>query len=171
MLVHIQHVTLDMKNENKTTVLILIFPGENALLNHRKSLKNGSLKHFVSLRKLNHICRPSFYTKNGLWKRDLQSFRIWMNQNTKYCTQKLYDFFGYYIHPHQKSLTKKKRVLFLDENFNFSLFSRVLRVKQYANLVPLKVLARYMKVHNKTRTPSYQKVKNIWKRDYIAFVH
>ena len=38
-------------------------------------------------------------------------------------------FFGYCIHPHQKLLTKKKRVLFVDENFNFSLFSLVLRIK------------------------------------------
>ena len=65
---HIQHATLDMKNENKTTVLILIFLGNNAVLNHRKSLKNGSAKLFVSLRKLNHICRPSFFTKNGYKK-------------------------------------------------------------------------------------------------------
>ena len=66
---HIQHVKLDMKNENKTTsVLILIFPGKNALWNHRKSLKNGSAKLFVSLRKFNHICRPSFYTENGYEK-------------------------------------------------------------------------------------------------------
>ena len=42
---------------------------------------------------------------------------------------KIYFFFGYYIHPHQKLLAKKKHVLFVDENFNFSLFSRVLRVK------------------------------------------
>ena len=47
---HIQHVKLDMKNENKTTsVLILIFPGKNALWNHRKSLKNGSAKVYKSL--------------------------------------------------------------------------------------------------------------------------
>ena len=70
----------------------------------------------------NRISRPSL-------KRDLQSFRIWMKQNTKYCTQKNYFFFGYYTHAHQKLLTKKKRVLFVDESFNFSLFSRVLRVK------------------------------------------
>ena len=95
-----------------------------------------------------------------------------MNQNTRYCTQKFTFFFGYYIHPHQKFLTKKKRVLFVDENFNFWLFSRVLRVKkQYANPVPLKLLARYAEVRDKTRTFSYQKVKKIWKRDYIAFVH
>ena len=48
---------VDMKNENKTTnILILIFPGKNTLWNHRKYLKNGSAKHFVSLRKFNHIC-------------------------------------------------------------------------------------------------------------------
>ena len=84
-----------MKNEKKTaSVLILIFPGKNALWNHRKSLKNGSAKLFVSLRKFNHT------------------------------------FFWLLLHtPHQKLLTKKKRVLFVDESFNFSLFSRVLRVK------------------------------------------
>ena len=65
LLVHIQHVKLVMKNQNKTTsVLILIFPGKNALWNH----KNGSAKPFVSLRKFNHICRPSFYTENGYEK-------------------------------------------------------------------------------------------------------
>ena len=40
-----------------------------------------------------------------------------MNQNTKYCTKK-FTFFGY-----------NKLVLFVDESFNFSLFSHVLRVK------------------------------------------
>ena len=40
------------------------------------------------------------------------------------------NFFGYYIHPHQKLLTNKKRIfLFVDESFNFSLFSCVLRVE------------------------------------------
>ena len=66
---HIQHVNLDMKNENKTTsVLILIFPGKNALWNHRKSLKNSSAKGFVSLQKFNHIFRPSLHTENGYKK-------------------------------------------------------------------------------------------------------
>ena len=129
MLVHIQHVTLDMKNENKTTVLILIFPGKNALLNHRKSLKNGSLKHFVSLRKLNHICRPSFYTKNGYEKEICKVLGSEWIRIRNIAHKNFIFFFGYYIHPHQKSLTKKKRVLFLDGSFNFSLFSHVLRVK------------------------------------------
>ena len=44
-----QHVKLDMKNENKTTsVLLLIFPGKNAFWNQRKSLKNDSVKLFLS---------------------------------------------------------------------------------------------------------------------------
>ena len=44
-----QHIKLDMKNENKTTnVLILIFPGKSAFWNQRKSLKNDSAKPFVS---------------------------------------------------------------------------------------------------------------------------
>ena len=33
----------------------------------------------------------------------------------------------------------------------------------------MKFLARYAEVLDKTRTSSYQKVKNIWKRDYTAF--
>ena len=133
MLVHIQHATLDMKNENKPTVLILIFPGNNALLNHRKSLKNGSAKLFVSLRKFNHICRPSFYTENDYKKEICKVLGSeWIR--IRNIAHKNLLFFGYYIHPHQKLLTKKKRVLFLDESFNFSLFSRVLRVK---NSVPI----------------------------------
>ena len=66
---HIQHVKLDMKNENKTTsVLIVIFHGKNALWNRMKSLKNGSAKLFVSLRKFNHICRV-FIPKTAIKKR------------------------------------------------------------------------------------------------------
>ena len=38
LLVHIHHVKLDMKNENKIGVLILIFPGKDAFWNQRKSL-------------------------------------------------------------------------------------------------------------------------------------
>ena len=115
-----------MKNENKTTrVLILIFPGKNALWNHRKSLKNGSAKLFVSLRKFNHICRPSFYTENG-YKKEICKFLGYEWIRIRNIAHKNLFFFGYYIHPHQKLLTKKKRVLFVDGSFNFSLFSRVL---------------------------------------------
>ena len=46
------------------------------------------------------------------------------------------------------------------------IFTRYNGKKQYANLVPLKFLARYVEVHDKTRTSSYQKVKNIWKRAF-----
>ena len=46
---NIQHVKLYMKNENKTTgVMILIFPGKNAFSNQRKSLQNDSAKLFVT---------------------------------------------------------------------------------------------------------------------------
>ena len=69
-------------------------------------------------------------------------------------------FVGYYIHPHQKLLTKKKRVLFVDGSFNFSLFSWVLRVKNSMPIpVPLKFLARYVEVHDKTRMSSYKKIE------------
>ena len=57
-----------------------------------------------------------------------------MNQNTKYCTQK-FTFFRLLHTSTSKVTNKKKRVLFLDESFNFSLFSRVLRVK---NSVPIR---------------------------------
>ena len=54
-----------MKNDNKaTSVLILTFPGKNAFWYQRKSLKNDSANIFVTSRKFNHICRPSFY-RNG----------------------------------------------------------------------------------------------------------
>ena len=44
-----QHVKLDLKNENKTTsVLMLIFPDENAFWNQRKSFKNDSAKRSVT---------------------------------------------------------------------------------------------------------------------------
>ena len=45
LLAHKQHVKLDMKNENKTTnVLILIFSNKNAFWNKTKSLRNDSAK-------------------------------------------------------------------------------------------------------------------------------
>ena len=113
LLVHIQHVKLDIKNENKTiSVLILLFPGKNAFWNQRKSLKNDSAKLFVSLRKFNHICRPSFYTKNG-YKKEIckilgsEWIRIWN------IARKNLLFFGCYIHAHQKLPIKNKRVFFL----------------------------------------------------------
>ena len=158
-----------MKNENKTTsVLILIFPGKNALWNHRKSLKNGSAKLFVSLRKFNHICRPSFYTENG-YKKEICKFLGYEWIRIRNITHKNLFFFGYYIHPHQKLLTKKKRVLFVDESFVIFTCSKV--KKKYANPVPSKFLASYVEVYDKTRMSSYKKMKNIWKRDYTAFVH
>ena len=49
------------------------------------------------------------------------------------------------------------------------IFARFKSKKEYVNPVLLKFLARYVELHDKTRTPSHQKVKNIWKRDYIAF--
>ena len=58
---HIQHVKLDMKLENKTTiVLILIFSNKNTFWNQRKSLKKDTVNLFVTCRKKN-ICHPSFY--------------------------------------------------------------------------------------------------------------
>ena len=78
--------------------------------------------------KFNYICRPSFHTENG-YKEEickvLGSDRIRIGN----IAHKFFIFFGYYIHSHQKLLTNKKRVLFVDGSFNFSLFSRVLRVK------------------------------------------
>ena len=138
MLVHIQHVKLDMKNEKKTaSVLILIFPGKNALWNHRKSLKNGSAKLFVSLRKFNHT------------------------------------FFWLLLHTSTSKVTYKEKTCFVcGWKFQFFvIFTRSKCKKQYANPLPLKFLASYVEVHDKTRMPSYKKLKNIWKRDYIAFVY
>ena len=61
----------------------------------------------------------------------------------------------------------------MDGSFNFLLFLSALRVKkQYDNPVPLEFFASsYVEVRAILRTSSYQKVKNIWKRDYIAFMH
>ena len=171
MLVYIQYVTLDMKNENKTTVLMLISPGKNALLNHRKSLKNGSLKHFVSLRKLNHICWPSFYTKNGYEKEICKVLRSeWIR--IRNIAHKNFIFYRL-LHTSISKVTNKEKTCFIfGWKFQFLvIFTRSKGKKQCANPVPLKFLARYVEVHNKTRTSSYQKVKNIWKRDYIAFLH
>ena len=169
MLVHIQHVTLDMKNENKISILILIFSGKNALWNHRRSLKNGSAKLFVSLRKFNHICRPSFYTKNDYKKEICKVLGSeWIR--IRNIAHKNLLFFGYYIHRHQKLLTKTCFVCGVKFQF-FVIFTRSRGKKQFANPVPLRFLASYVEVHDKTRMPSYKKLKNSWKRDYIAFVH
>ena len=74
LLAHIQQVKLDMKNENKTTgVLILIFSGINTFQNQTKSLKNNSAKFFVGLRQVNHIRRPSFYIEKDYKKEILGS--------------------------------------------------------------------------------------------------
>ena len=50
------------------------------------SLDKSSAKLFVTWEKFNHTCQK------GLHERDLQNFRIWINQNTKYCTPKLIIF-------------------------------------------------------------------------------
>ena len=112
----------------------------------------------------NRISRPSL-------KRDLQSFRIWMNQNTKYCTQK-FTFFRL-LHTSTSKVTNKEKTCFVcGWKFQFFvIFTRSNGKKQYANPVPLKFLASYVEVHDKTRMSSYKKLKNIWKRDYIAFLH
>ena len=88
-----------------------------------------------------------------------------MNQNTKYCTQKFFFFFRL-LHTSTSKVTNKEKTCFVfGWKFQFLvIFTRSKGKKQYANPVPLKVLARYVKVHNKTRTSSYQKVKNIWKQ-------
>ena len=138
MLVHIQHVKLDMKNEKKTaSVLILIFPGKNALWNHRKSLKNGSTKLFVSLRKFNHT------------------------------------FFWLLLHTSTSKVTYKGKTCFVcGWKFQFFvIFTLSKGKKQYANPFPLKLLARYVEVYDKTRMSSYKKLKNIRKQDYIVYVH
>ena len=169
---HIQHVKLDMKNENKTTsVLILIFPGKNALWNHRKSLKNGSAKLFVSLRKLNHICRPSFYTRNGYKKEICKVLGSeWIR--IRNIAHKNLLFFRL-LHTSTSKVTNKEKTCFVcGWKFQFFvIFTRSKCKKQYANPLPLKFLASYVEVHDKTRMPSYKKLKNSWKRDYIAFVH
>ena len=118
-----------MKNENKTTsLLILIFPGRNALWNHRKYLQNGSVKLFVSLRKFNNICRPIFYTEHS-YKKEICKLlgSEWIRiQNIAHKNL----LFFWLLHTSTSKVTnKKKRVLFVDDSFNFSLFSRVLRVK------------------------------------------
>ena len=52
LLVHIQHVKLDMKSENRTaSVLILVFPGKNAFWCQMKSLKNIG-EFFINLTKV-----------------------------------------------------------------------------------------------------------------------
>ena len=169
---HIQHVKLDMKNENKTTsVLILIFPGKNALWNHRKSLKNGSAKLFVSLRKFNHICRPSFYTENDYKKEICKVLGSEWIRIRNIAHKKLLFF---WLTPTSTSkVTNKEKTCFVcGWKFQFFvIFTRSKGKKQYANPVPLKLLAIYVEVRDKTRTFSYQKVKNISKRDYIAFAH
>ena len=115
-----------MKNENKTTgVLILIFSGKNTFWNQRKSLKNNSAKFFVSLRQVNHILRPSFYIEKGYKKEILGSWRMKIqniaNKNLLF----------WLLHTCTWEVTNKEQtcVLFVNETFNYSLFSRVLRVK------------------------------------------
>ena len=166
-----QHVKLDIKNENKkTSALILIFPGKSALWNHRKSLKNGSAKLFVSLRKLNHICR-SFYTKNGYEKEICKVLGSeWIR--IRNIAHKNLLFFRL-LHTSTSKVTNKEKTCFVcGWKFQFFvIFTRSNGKKQYANPVPLKFLASYVEVHDKTRMSSYKKLKNIWKRDYIAFLH
>ena len=67
---HIQHVKLGMKNENKTTgVLILIFPGKIALWNHSKSLKNSSAKLFQVYKSLITFANQVFTPKTAIKKK------------------------------------------------------------------------------------------------------
>ena len=153
-----------MKNENKTTsVLILIFPGKNALWNHRKSLKNGSAKLFVSLRKFNHICRPSFYTENGYKKEICKVLGSEWIRIRNIAHKKL--LFFWLTHTSTSKVTNKEKTCFVcGWKFQFFvIFTRSKGKKQYANPVPLKFLDRY--VHGKTSMSSYKKLENIWKRD------
>ena len=66
------------------------------------------------------------------------------------------------------------RILLVNERFNFSfIFTRVLRVK---NSMPISFprsawLANMWKYATKQVLLHIKKCKNIWKRDYIAFVH
>ena len=150
---------------------MLIFPGKNALWNHRKSLKKGSVKLFVSLRKFNRICRPIFYTENG-YKKEICKFLGCEWIRIRNIAHKCLLFFGYYIHPHQKLLTKKTRVLFKDESFNFSLFSRVLRIKNSMSIpFPWSFWLDMWKCMTKQVCLHVKKLKSIWKRDYIGFVY
>ena len=61
----------------------------------------------------------------------------------------------------------------MDESFHFFvIFMCSKGKKQYANLVPSKFLTSWhVEVRDKISTFSYQKVKIIWKRGYIAFMH
>ena len=94
-----------------------------------------------------------------------------MNQNTKYGTQKF--IFFRLLHTSTSKVTNKEKTCFVC-GWKFQFFVIFLGSKgkkQYANPGPLKFLARYVEVHDKTRMSSYKKLKNTWKRDSIAFVN
>ena len=158
-----------MKNENKTTgVLILIFSGKNTFWNQRKSLKSNLVKLFISLRQVNHICRPSFYIQKGYKKEILGSRRMKIqniaNKNLHF----------WLLHTCTWEVIKNTNMCFVCK-WNFQLlviFTRSKGKKQYINPVPSKFLASwYVKVRDKARTASYQIVRNKWKRDCVNFVH
>ena len=137
----------------------------------KMALKNGSAKLFVCLWKFNHICRPSSYTENGYEKEICNVLGSkWIR--IRNIAHKNLLFFRL-LHTSTSKVTNKEKTCFVcGWKFQFLvIFARSKDKKQYANPVPLKFLARYVEVHDKTRTSSYQKVKSIWKRDYIAFVH
>ena len=157
-----------MKNENKTTrVLILIFPGKNALWNHRKSLKNGSAKVYKSLIT---FADQVFILKMAIKKR-FAKFQDLNKSEYEILHTKIYFF--RLLHTSTSKVTNKEKTCFVCAwKFQFFvIFTGFKGKKQYANPGPLKFLARYVEVHDKTRMPSYKKLKNMWKRDYIAFIN
>ena len=88
--------------------------------------------------------------------------------------QKIYFFWLLHtVLAHQKLLIKNKRVFCMSMKLSISrYFDLFLGLKTVCQSRSLEVFGYwYVEVRDKTSTSSYQKVKNIWKRDYIAFVH